>query len=148
MLKEAIKRYDDKAFTHNYIIVVKHWKRTEALYVDFNSVKPFIVLDGEQLRLNLTAYAIKQLRMRAWTVEPLGDDTAIDRKREEISKRYGKTYNKGHACEALVTEAHGGTWKADTLKYTDGPDVWIDGTPYQVKSHRATFSKLKELGLR
>ena len=143
-LKEALERYDKKAFTHNYIIVAKRWKQTNAYYVDWNTIKPFIVLESGKLRLNLTAHAIKTLHMKAWKIEPLGGEHAIEEETAYIN-RTGKSYNKGNGSESLVLRKHGQVWEWDNVPYTDGPDVWIDGLPYQVKTYRATFTKIESL---
>lgn len=143
-LEKALERYDKKAFTHNYIIVAKRWKQTNAYFVDWNTIKPFIVLDGNKLRLNLTTHAIKTLHMKAWQVVPLGGEYAIENETERLNK-HGKKYNKGNGAESLVLEKYGQVWTWDNVPYTDGPDVWIDGVPYQVKTYRATFTKIESL---
>lgn len=143
-LKQAVKAYEEKAFTHNYIIVAKHHKQTVGIFIDSNEVMKHAVLDNGKLRLNLTTYAVKQMLRKAWQVVPLGGQYAIEDETARLNK-HGKKYNKGNGAESLVCKKYGQVWRWDNVAYTDGPDIWIDGVPYQVKTYRATFTKIESL---
>ena len=145
-LEEALKRYDTNAFTHNYIIVAKHWKQTSAYYVDWNIVKQYAKIESGVLKLNITKDMIKTLMTKAWKIEPLGGEHAIEEATARINAS-GKNYNKGNGAEALMFEKHGQAWEWDNVPYTDGPDIWLDGVPYQIKTYKARFTTLKALGL-
>ena len=146
-LAKALKAYDENAFTHNYIVVAEQWRQTFAFFVDWNTVKEFAYMDGDKIRLNVTAYAIKTMRRKAWQIVPVGEHNAMARKAEELTARDGAKRNNGNGAEALVFEKYGKVWEWDNVPYTDAPDIWLDGVPYQVKSHRATFTTLKSLGM-
>lgn len=146
-LEKALKAYDENAFTHNYIVVAEQWRQTFAFFVDWNTVKEFAYMDGDKIRLNVTAYAIKTMRRKAWQIVPVGEHNAMARKAEELTARDGAKRNNGNGAEALVFEKYGKVWEWDNVPYTDAPDIWLDGVPYQVKSHRATFTTLKSLGM-
>lgn len=146
-LAKALKAYDENAFTHNYIVVAEQWRQTFAFFVDWNTVKEFAYMDGDKIRLNVTAYAVKTLRRKAWQIVPVGEHNAMARKAEELTAKDGAKRNNGNGAEALVFEKYGQVWEWDNVPYTDAPDIWLDGVPYQVKSHRATFTTLKSLGM-
>lgn len=148
-LEKALNAYNDNAFTHNYIVVAEQWKQTFAFFVDWNVIKEFATLDESdgKIRLNVTAYAVKTMRRKAWQIVPLGGHNAMAEKAKELTARDGAKRNNGNGAEALVFEKYGKVWEWDNVPYTDAPDIWLDGVPYQVKSHRATFTTLKSLGM-
>ena len=144
--RKAYKAYQEKAFTDNYIIVCKHLKQTIAIFVDGNALEEFAYIDGKKLRLNLTTYAVKKLRRKAWQVVSLGGQYAVEEETARLTAS-GKHYNKGNGAESLVMKRYNQVWAWDNESYTNAPDLWIDGVPYQVKTYKATFDKLENLGL-
>jgi len=148
-LEKALNAYNNNAFTHNYIVVAEQWKQTYAFFIDWNVIKEFATLDKSdgKIRLSITAYAVKTMRRKAWQIVPLAGHNAMAEKAAELTARDGANRNNGNGAEALVLEKYGQVWEWDNVPYTDGPDVWIDGVPYQIKSDKATFTTLKSLGM-
>lgn len=54
-------------------------------------------------------------------------------------------YNKGEIFEKMITERFGQVWEKDNIPYTDGGDIEVDGTAYQIKFQKATFTNEKSL---
>ena len=54
-------------------------------------------------------------------------------------------YNRGEIFEKLVAEHFGQEWHKDNVPYTAGPDLTIEGVPFQLKYEKATFTNEKAL---
>ena len=54
-------------------------------------------------------------------------------------------YNRGEIFEKLVTEKFGQVWKKDHVPFTIDGDITVDGTAYQIKFEKATFTNEKSL---
>lgn len=68
----------------------------------------------------------------------------LDRVAHEVSK--GRP-NRGLACERLVTEHYGQTWEHDNLEWWEGPDIVVNGEPFQIKYDKATLCHEGQAGL-
>lgn len=67
---------------------------------------------------------------------------------ERVAHQVGKRTNRGLAFEKLVTEYYGQTWHHDHLEWWLGPDIVIDGQPYQIKYDKAQLCHEGQAGLR
>ena len=54
-------------------------------------------------------------------------------------------YNRGEIFEKLVTEKFGQVWEKDNVPFTIDGDITVDGTAYQIKFEKATFTNEKAL---
>lgn len=54
-------------------------------------------------------------------------------------------YNRGEIFEKMVTEYFGLEWEKDAVPFTKAGDIEIDGTAYQIKFEKATFTNEKTL---
>ena len=54
-------------------------------------------------------------------------------------------YNRGEIFEKLVTEEFGQVWEKDTVPFTEAGDIEVNGTAYQIKFEKATFTNEKSL---
>ena len=54
-------------------------------------------------------------------------------------------YNRGEIFEKLVTEKFGQVWEKDNVPFTIDGDITVDGTAYQIKFEKATFTNEKSL---
>ena len=54
-------------------------------------------------------------------------------------------YNRGEIAEKLVTEYIGQEWEKDNIPFTMAGDVNWNGTAYQIKYEKATFTNEKAL---
>ena len=67
----------------------------------------------------------------------------LNRVAHEVSKRP----NRGVAFEKLVTEHYGQTWERDHLEWWNGPDIVVNGEPFQIKYDKATLCHEGQAGL-
>lgn len=56
-----------------------------------------------------------------------------------------KFWNKGEMFEKAVTEFFGQVWEKDTLAFTKGGDLCVNGLQIQIKFDGATFTNTKTL---
>lgn len=49
-------------------------------------------------------------------------------------------YNKGEIFEKMITEKNNQKWEKDNKKFTECGDIVINGTHYQIKFQKATFT--------
>ena len=136
VFKMMIDRYNAAAYTHNYIWGFEYKKTIYMAFTD-SLVMPYVCkLDkasrgaGMSLRFCPTS---EQKVLLLPDALPLCS-AAYFNDLVESSK-----YNRGEIFEKLVTEYHGQEWKKDNVPFTEGPDVEIEGIPYQVKFQKATF---------
>jgi len=54
-------------------------------------------------------------------------------------------YNRGEIFEKLVTEYFGQVWEKDNIPFTEDGDITVNGTAYQIKFEKATFTNEKSL---
>lgn len=54
-------------------------------------------------------------------------------------------YNRGEIFEKLITEEFGQVWEKDTVPFTEAGDIEVNGTAYQIKFEKATFTNEKSL---
>jgi hypothetical protein len=142
VFKMMIDRYNAAAYTHNYIWGFEYKKTIYMAFTDF-LVMPYVCkLDkasrgaGMSLRFCPTS---EQKVLLLPDALPLCS-AAYFESLVENSK-----YNRGEIFEKLVTEYHGQEWKKDNVPFTEGPDVEIEGIPYQVKFQKATFCNEQSL---
>ena len=67
---------------------------------------------------------------------------------ERVAKQVSKRANRGLAFEKLVTEYFKQIWHHDHLEWWLGPDIIIDGQPYQIKFDKAQLCHEGQAGLR
>ena len=67
---------------------------------------------------------------------------------EQVAKQVSKRANRGLAFEKLVTEWFKQVWHHDHLEWWLGPDIVIDGQPYQIKFDKAQLCHEGQTGLR
>lgn len=137
-----IKGYSAKAFTHNYIF---GFTFRGVVYMTFTGshALPFVtILDkasrgaGFSLRFKPNKDQKQYLLVGA---KPL---CSVDFFEECVAT---SKYNRGEIFEKLVAEHFGQEWKKDNVPFTEGPDLTIDGIPYQLKYEKATFTNEKAL---
>ena len=66
---------------------------------------------------------------------------------ERVANQVSKRANRGLAFEKLVTEWFKQVWHHDHLEWWLGPDIVIDGQPYQIKFDKAQLCHEGQAGL-
>ena len=57
-----------------------------------------------------------------------------------MSEVENSKYNKGEIFEKMITEKNNQKWEKDNKKFTECGDIVINGTHYQIKFQKATFT--------
>lgn len=96
------------------------------------------------LKYRQSASRVKAIQAHAVDVFELCTVDTLERVAKQVSKRP----NRGLAFEKLVTEYYGQTWHHDHLEWWLGPDIVIDGQPYQIKYDKAQLCHEGQAGLR
>lgn len=142
LFNQMINKYNDLAFTHNYIFGFRFNGNVYMAIAD-SRVLPYILkLDkasrgtGYALRFKPTVDQ-KMVLMAGATVlcsEKFFNETVANSK-----------YNKGEIFEKMVTEYFGQVWEKDSVPFTNAGDVVANGIAYQIKYESATFTNEKIL---
>jgi hypothetical protein len=147
MKTTLIRFYNKHAFTHNYILGFRMNKKIYFVTVDAKELDFVTKLDkasrgaGYSLRFKpdkaqkalLLSYGAQALCSAEYFEEVVADSK----------------YNRGEVFEKMVTEQmFGQVWEKDNVPYTDGGDIEeVDGTAYQVKFEKATFTNEKSMSI-
>lgn len=142
IFKMLIDRYNAVAYTHNYIWGFEYKKVIYMAFTDAE-VMPYICkLDkasrGAGQSLRFCPKEDQKLLLMAGA-QPLCSSAYFNDMVES------SIYNRGEIFEKLVTEHFGQVWVKDNVPFTEGPDVEIDGVPYQIKYQKATFCNEKSI---
>ena len=142
LYNDMIKKYNDAAFTHEYIFGFQYKGNVYMATVNASVLPVILTLDkasrgaGYALRfkpnnaqkLVLLPYAELLCSVKFF------DEAYVDSK-----------YNRGEIFEKLVTEKFGQVWEKDNVPFTEDGDVTVDGVAYQIKYEKATFCNEKSL---
>lgn len=144
LLIDMIERYNALAYTHNYVFGFTFDGNVYAVTTGVEHLETILTLDrasrgdGTALRFSPTK-AIKSFLFTAYKPvlicsEEFFNDTVKNSK-----------YNKGEIFEKMYTEKCGQVWEKDNKKFTECGDIVVDGTHYQIKFQKATFTNEKTL---
>ena len=143
-----IQKYDEKSYTHNYIIGIKWKKQIIACVVTSAVLGKITILDrasrgaGYSLRFKPNMTIRMYLLKNALTTYKICSVNELERvAREEVGNRT----NRGSAFEKLVTEYFGQEWHKDSVPFTEAGDIEVNGKAYQIKFEGATFCNEKQL---
>lgn len=149
VMKNLVDFYTANAYTDNYIFGFTSAGMVYAVTImNADSVLPYVMkLDmasrgqGYSLRFKpdkaqkalLLSYGAQALCSAEYFEEVVADSK----------------YNRGEVFEKMVTEQmFGQVWEKDNVPYTDGGDIEeADGTAYQVKFEKATFTNEKSMSI-
>jgi hypothetical protein len=142
LFASMIDRYNDKAYTHEYIwgFVYKH--NVYMAHTD-NTAMPYVCKLDKASRG--AGYALRFC--------PNTDQKLYLMPKAEVicSEEYfndmveNSKYNNGEIFEKIVTERYGQTWEKDNVPFTKDGDITVDGVAYQIKFQKATFCNEKSL---
>ena len=143
LFESMIASYNKKSYTHNYIYGFVFQNLVYMVLTDA-SVMPYILKLDKASRG--AGYALRFC--------PRNDQkTFLLAKGAQVlcSKEYFETavkeskYNKGEIFEKMVTEFFGQEWEKDNVPFTEDGDLTVNGTAYQIKFEKATFTNEKTL---
>ena len=143
-----IQEYDEKSFTHLYIIGIKWKKQVIACIITSAVLEKITMVDkasrGARYSLRFkpnTTIRLYLLKNALATYKICSVDELERVAREEVGKRT----NRGSAFEKLVTEHFGQEWRKDSVPFTEAGDIEVNGKAYQIKYEGATFCNEKQL---
>ena len=142
LLLNLIDRYNDLAYTHNYIFGFIYAGNVYMAHVGKKALPAILSLDkasrGQGYALRF--YATKDIKIALMAGAELLCSKVYFEETLSASK-----YNKGELFEKLVTEAYGQKWHKDNVPFTQAGDMEANGISYQIKFDRGTFTNEKTL---
>ena len=142
-LRKMVNTYNELSFTHNYIMGWTENGLVWAVKVDGTMVLQLVKLDrasrGAGNSIRFKPDALQKAILHRLDAEIIG--TA-----EEFNKAVENSkYNRGEIFEKWITERAGQNWEKDNVPFTDDGDLTVNGTAYQIKFEKATFTNEKSL---
>lgn len=138
-----LTEYNKTTYTHHYIMGVRLKELIVAYFIDLDLEgleKLFTSLTTSRntkvIRYSSTKAKIEYLNTHCIKSVVLCDSDSFENSRRIKTNRFGKQYveNRGEYFEYLVAQAFGGIQnEMSNLKHTEGGDIEINGTAYQVK---------------
>lgn len=143
LFEMMINRYNELSYTHNYIYGFYFQDMVYAVETTADIMPYILKLDKASRGQGYSLRFCPTKNQKAFLLAK-GAKAICSKKYFDETVAASK-YNKGEIFEKIITESFGQTWEKDTLKFTDGGDVEVDGVAYQVKFEKATFTNEKTL---
>lgn len=142
LLYNLITRYNELAFTHNYIFGFTY-KGNVYMTVTTNEILPFILKVDKASRG--AGYSLRFKPTNKQKILLLENSTLICSVDYLNGLKENSRYNFGEIFERMVHEKFGKNWKKDNVPFTKGGDIEINGKAYQIKFEKATFASERTL---
>lgn len=147
MLKALIADYSRFSASHNYIVGFVYKKVVYAVKATPEILPYILTIDkasrGGGYSLRFCPTNEQKILLLGMGAKVICSETFFN----ELVK--ASKYNKGEIFEKLITEKFGQVWKKDNIEWWMDGDITINGTKYQIKFQKATFTNEKQLeGLR
>ena len=143
LFQNMIDRYNELAFTHNYIYGF-YFQNNVYMVETTADIMPYILKLDKASRG--AGYALRFCPTKEQKVLLLSKGATLlcSKKFFEESVNNSK-YNKGEIFEKMVTEYFGQVWEKDNVPFTEDGDLTANGIAYQIKFEKATFTNEKTL---
>ena len=142
LLYSLISRYNELAFTHNYIFGFTY-KGNVYMTVTTNEILPFILKVDKASRG--AGLSLRYKPTNKQKILLLENSTLLCSVDYLNDLKENSRYNFGEIFEKMVHERFGKNWKKDNVPFTKGGDIEINGKAYQIKFEKATFASEKTL---
>lgn len=139
---ELIKKYNQKAFTHNYIYGFNFKNVIYWCYADA-SIMPLILKLDKASRG--AGYSLRFKPTKEQKILLLKNAKVLCSKKYFDETKASSKYNKGEIFEKLITEHFNQVWCKDNIPFTKAGDIEINGTAYQIKFEGGTFCNEKSI---
>lgn len=139
---DMLNRYDNLAFTHNYILGFAYKGNIYRATVKSNILANVLTLDKASRG---AGYALRFCPTNAIKVALLPFATLMCSVKYFNETVADSIYNKGEIFEKMVTEEFGQTWEKDNIPFTEAGDIAVGNKAYQIKFEKATFITEKSL---
>ena len=142
LLNHMIEKYNALAYTHEYIFGFSYKENIYQAFVSSSFLSSILTLDraSRGAGCSLRFCPTNDIKVALLPYSEVLCSEKFFNEQVEAS-----IYNKGEIFEKLVTESFGQIWKKDNVPFTDGGDIEVDGTAYQIKFQKATFTNEKAL---
>ena len=137
-----IHRYNESAFTHNYIWGFTY-KHNVYMAITTSEVMPIVCKLDKASRG--AGYALRFCPKTEQKLALMPSATLLCSEKFFNENVAGSKYNNGEIFEKMVTEYFGQVWDKDNIPYTEAGDIEVDGIAYQIKFQKATFCNEKSL---
>lgn len=142
LLYSLISRYNELAFTHNYIFGFTY-KGNVYMTITTNEILPFILKVDKASRG--AGLSLRYKPTNKQKILLLENSTLLCSVDYLNDLKENSRYNFGEIFEKMVYERFGKNWKKDNVPFTKGGDIEINGKAYQIKFEKATFASEKTL---
>jgi len=143
MFNHLIEGYNTLSYTHNYIFGFE-LKGTVYGVIAQSDVLPYILKLDKASRG--AGYALRFCPTMEQKLFLLGKGAEVICSKEYFNTLVNESkYNNGEIFEKLVTEKFGQEWTKDNIPFTEAGDIEVNGTAYQIKFQKATFTNEKSL---
>ena len=143
IFQTLINGYNTLSYTHNYIFGFEYKGTIYAVEAHAEDLPYILKLDRASRG---AGYALRFAPTADQKVFLLAKGAMVVCSSEYFKNEVENSiYNKGEIFEKIITERCGQTWVKDNVPYTEGGDIEIEGTAYQIKFQKATFTNEKSL---
>ena len=137
-----INRYNEVAFTHNYIWGFTY-KHNVYMAITTSEVMPLVCKLDKASRG--AGYALRFCPTTDQKLVLMPSATLLCSEKFFNEQVAESKYNNGEIFEKMVTEYFGQVWLKDNVPFTEAGDIKTDGVAYQIKYQKATFCNEKSL---
>lgn len=143
LFEKMISRYNELSYTHNYIYGF-YFQNMVYMVEATTEVMPYILkLDRASRGAGYSLRFCPTKEQKTFLLTK-GAQVLCSKKFFEETVATSK-YNKGEIFEKMVTEHFGQIWEKDNVPFTEDGDLTVNGTAYQIKFEKATFTNEKTL---
>lgn len=148
--------YSRNAYTNNYIVgthedgVIKAYFLKNMHFSEYSHNASSSMKNGAgsvALRYDQSRKILGILQARAVAIVPICTEAELEDLASHWNGKPCQKKNRGKAFERIVTEWAGQTWVDDKIPWWAGPDIVIDGIPYQIKYDRCGFTNERQIAL-
>lgn len=137
---KMVNYYNETSYTHDYVFGFNYKGTVYACFGDATMLKDICKLDKASSK-NGGGYSLRfqpNMRIREYLMRvcEVVDLCSYD----DFKALYASNkYNWGENFELAMANKYNMDWHKDNVKYTDGPDMVINGKPVQLKYYKATM---------
>ena len=142
LFANMINRYNEVAFTHNYIWGFTY-KHNVYMTITTSEVMPLVCKLDKASRG--AGYALRFCPTTDQKLVLMPSATLLCSEKFFNEQVAESKYNNGEIFEKMVTEYFGQVWVKDNIPFTEAGDIETDGVAYQIKYQKATFCNEKSL---
>lgn len=143
LFESIINRYNKKSYTHNYIYGFVFQNLVYMVITDASVMSYVLKLDKASRGAGYALRFCPRNDQKAFLLSK-GAQVLCSKEYFETAVKESK-YNKGEIFEKLVTKFFGQEWEKDNVPFTEAGDLTVNGTAYQIKFEKATFTNEKTL---